>query len=74
MQGHWNKELDLTNLDREALVSGQRLTDKHMHAAQTLLKVQFPHLQGLQTTLLSQRKENIVSISENGGFLVEGEH
>ena len=30
------------------------LTDAIMHAANKLLAVQFPHLQGLQTTLLSK--------------------
>ena len=73
-QKYWNKEIDLRMSDREDLVQGRKLTDKHKHAAQTLLQDQFPHLQGLQSTLLSQKKENVVSIYESGGFLAEGMH
>ena len=39
--------------------SGGWLTDQHIHAANKLLSKQFPELQGLQSTLLSQ----------NGGFV-----
>lgn len=31
------------------------LTDRHMFAVNKLLKVQFPHVQGLHSTLLVQR-------------------
>ena len=40
--------------------SGGWLTDQHIHAANKLLSKQFPWLQGLQSTLLSQ----------NGGFVL----
>ena len=36
--------------------NGLMLTDKHIYAATKLLMKQFPHLQGLQSTLLSQKK------------------
>ena len=58
--------------DRQVLVQGKKLTDKHMDAAQKLMQDQFPHLQGLQSTLLSQKRDSIVSVSESGGFLAEG--
>ena len=39
---------------KEILVKGGQLTDEHIHLAQQLLKKQFPHLDGLQSTLLSE--------------------
>ena len=39
---------------KEILVKGGQLTDEHIHLAQQLLKKQIPHLDGLQSTLLSE--------------------
>ena len=55
-------------------MQGKKLIDRHMYAAQKLMRDQFPHLQGLQTTLLSQKRDAVVSISESGGFLAEGKN
>ena len=41
----------LTNYDRKILATGQKLTDQHINFAQTLLRSQFPKLNGLQSTL-----------------------
>ena len=40
--------------DRELLESDGWLNDKHINAAQTLLKVQHSHISSLQNTLLQQ--------------------
>ena len=39
---------------REVLVKGEELTDEHMLLAQNLLKKQFPHIDGLESPLLSE--------------------
>ena len=45
----------LANYDRKILATGQKLTDQHMNFAQTLLRLQFPELNGLQSTLYQSR-------------------
>ena len=35
-------------------MKGEQLTDEHIHIAQQLLKKQFPHLDDLQSTILSE--------------------
>ena len=50
------KELDLYVSEREELANKQLLSDKHIHAAVTLLKREFPEITGNQSTLLSQTK------------------
>ena len=39
---------------REILKKGDMLTDEHIHLAQEMLHTQFPHLDGFQSSLLSQ--------------------
>ena len=39
---------------KEDLQKGKWLTDEHIQLAQKLLKAQFPHINGLQCTLLSE--------------------
>ena len=39
---------------KKILVNGEELDDEHMHLAQKLLQKQFPHLDGLKSTLLSE--------------------
>ena len=41
----------LTNDDRRILATGQKLTDQHINYAQTLLRLRFPKVNGLQSTL-----------------------
>ena len=60
----------LTGRDKVALRKNGKLCDRHMNAANKLLAVQFPHLQGLQSTLLSQT--SFTSIQESGGYMSEG--
>ena len=55
--------------DKVALRKG-KLCDRQRHAANKLLAAQFPHLQGLQSTLLSQT--SFTSIQESGGYISEG--
>ena len=47
----------LTNDDRRILATGQKLTDQHINYAQTLLRLQFPNLNGLQSTLYQSRSQ-----------------
>lgn len=46
---------------RDDLPKGEWLGGEHIHLAQSLLKTQFPHVNGLKSTLLS----------ENNGFHTE---
>ena len=39
---------------KQILVNREELDDEHMHLAQKLLQKQFPHLDGLKSTLLSE--------------------
>ena len=50
----WLPELDLDRNDKEILETNGWLSDKHICAAQTLFKRQFPHMDGLQPPTLSQ--------------------
>ena len=53
------KEGKTLNLaDKAFLEQGEDLTDKHIIMAQHLLKVQFPLIGGLQSTLLQQKLPN----------------
>ena len=51
-------------MDKQQLDSGGWLTDNHISAAQTLLKDQFPHIDGLQPPTLSETEEWSVLLSE----------
>ena len=54
---YWVKDLGLTFEDKRVLeTDGVKLSDKHMHAAHKLLRIQFPKLQGCNSTLLLQLK------------------
>ena len=52
-----SKEAHITlyNSDKEAILRGERLNDIHILFAQTLLKQQFPGVQGLSCTLTQDR-------------------
>ena len=70
MERMWKKNLGLTVIDKVALRKNGKLFDGHMHAANKLFAVRFPHLQGLQSTLLPQT--SFTSIQESGGYVSEG--
>lgn len=60
----WLKDLRLTALEHEILISGKEVNDSIVNATQKLLKSQFSHIYGLQNTLLgNQLKFETVSIS-----------
>lgn len=51
----------LSKHDKEIISSGQRLTDKHINFAHSLLKRQFPSLEGLQSNLYQNRAHEFPS-------------
>ena len=63
----------LTQHDKSILRTGQNLTDKHINFAHTLLRSQFPTLNGLQSTLFQARSQgfksnvNAIQIIHSGG-------
>ena len=66
--------LDLTVYDKGCIEMEDLLTDKYMLAASNLLKREFPGLQGLQSTLLSETDGfSPISLEQNAGFVLEGE-
>ena len=44
---------------------GQELTDNEINLAQQLLKVQFPTLKGLQSTLYQETEQNLIENDVN---------
>ena len=62
----WVPELDLRFLDKDILEKDGLLSDRHMSAAQKLLKSQFPGVQGFQSTLFSQNQREFVSVTDKG--------
>ena len=52
--GRWLPNLHLDTADKEICENGGWLTDKHIKAAQDLLKQQFPDVGGLQPTVYGQ--------------------
>ena len=64
----WVPELNLTMREKIVLESPDgMLTDKHVDAANHLLRSQFPHLQSLQSSLMSQSRSgfNPVEVSSD---------
>lgn len=53
---YWIRNLDLRPADENQLLEGQWLTDKHVYAAGKLLTKQFPGQNGLQDTLVLNKK------------------
>ena len=51
---HWIKSLVLSNEDKNILDKGGWLSDAHIQAAHLLLRKQYPHQNGLQSTLRLQ--------------------
>ena len=56
---------------KDAIENNEMLNDKHIQAAQNLMKKQFPQLGGLQSTLLCQNK-GFSSAIKSHGALQEG--
>ena len=69
----WVPSFDLRHLERAALERrGSMLTDQHMYAVNKLLSQQYPHLQGLHSTLLTQSSSGFPPIEMGGGFVADG--
>ena len=72
---YWVKDLCLTDPDRESLVNGEWLNDKHVNAANELLQIKYPTVNGLQDPLVlaynctyhsgSQRFVQIINIAQS---------
>ena len=52
---HDRCKIQLDSDDRNAIIHGQRLNDKHINYAQGLLSDKFPDVAGLKSTLLQQK-------------------
>ena len=50
------RKLTSVNIDLERIIMGEKLSDLEINIAQRLLKLQFPDLNGLDSTLLQQNK------------------
>jgi hypothetical protein len=50
----WIPTIDLDQFDKDVIINGGLLCDKHMNAASKLISQQFPAVRGMQNTLLSQ--------------------
>ena len=70
----WVPELSLSMDDKVVVESPDgMLTDKHnMDAVRILLASQYPHMLGLQSSLLCQRKDGFSPIAVSRGFMSEG--
>ena len=49
----------LTEADKDRIILGKTLIDLHINVAQELLKRQFPHISGLQSTLLLTKCQKV---------------
>ena len=70
----WCPDLHLDQEDRRALIHNKWLSDKHIYAAQILLKKQFAYIGGLQPPTLSQTGQWQVMSSEGIQILHSGNH
>ena len=66
------RDISLTNIDKEILKSGEKLSDKHINFAQRLLKAKFPKINGLRLTLLHDKAHkdpthNALQVFHTGG-------
>ena len=60
------KRIDLTEMDKTRIMSEIKLTDNHIDFAQELLKKQFPHISGLQSTCeASETACNVYIFADN---------
>ena len=65
---YWIKDLSLSYKHKTIIETNEMLTDEHIQAAQNLLKKQFQHLAGLQSTLLFQNKGFSPALISDGSF------
>lgn len=66
------RDIELTEHEKSILKNGEKLTDKHINAAQRLLYAQFPTLEGLELTLVAPHHK----LCPNGihAFFVHNNH
>ena len=62
------QHLSLSYKHKTIIETNEMLTDEHIQAAQNLLKKQFQHLAGLQSTLLFQNKGFSPALISDGSF------
>ncbi|XP_078582498.1 polycystin-1-like protein 2 [Branchiostoma floridae x Branchiostoma japonicum] len=62
----WIPDLKLTTEDKAVLLCDEMLTDKHIHAAQMLLRRQYPGLGGLQDTAVGASVYGYTRVSGDG--------
>ncbi|XP_078586257.1 uncharacterized protein LOC144868158 [Branchiostoma floridae x Branchiostoma japonicum] len=62
----WIPDLKLTAEDKAVLLRDEMLTDKHIHAAQMLLRRQYPGLGGLQDTVVGASVYGYTRVSGDG--------
>ncbi len=56
------------------ILEGKKLSDRHIHRAQCLIKQQFPKLKGLQSTLLQSNKRTCRRVSQTGEAQIQVIH
>ena len=49
------KDIALTSADKQLLTNGEKVSDKHINAAQRILKITFPKINGLRLILLQDK-------------------
>ena len=60
----WLPNLNLDKTDKDILLNNQQLTDNHMTAASSLLKKQFPNINGMQSTLYITNQNKCITIGK----------
>ena len=68
------KDIFLTNYDKDILVNGEKLSDKHINLAQRILKSKFPKISGLRLTLLQDKPHKNPTNSELQILHTGGDH
>lgn len=66
------RDVSLTNIDKEIIRKGEKLSDKHINFAHRVLKAKFPKINGLRLTLLQNKTHkdpthNALQIFHTGG-------
>ena len=68
------KDIALTSADKQLLTNGDKLSDKHINAAQRILKITFPKINGLRQTLLQDKPHKESTENALQIFHIEGNH
>jgi len=58
------KKARTTDMDTEDIIMGEELSDVHINTAQNLIKIRFPELGGLKSTLLQQKEMLVLEMIE----------